>query len=189
MPTSCNLSSLFMIDLENPSLDRMQQGLFLESTFHVDTRDSKLSPRNLLDHIREACGFSASTPNVETHRVGEAEFVVTLNFRGDPWKESASDFFAMVQKHGMNLEKVLRRSFPWKQVERMDGYLDKVRSNTGSRTTHPGSWWESFIRRLLTLFVWIQSSLVSRSESLVRNDAVVALKMIREWNGSSPTSE
>lgn len=172
-------TSLYTIYLDNPEVDRMRQGLFLESTFYVSDVDPTISPRTFADETKGA--YRSQPYGLDTYRVGDRNFLVTIAFTGDPCKSSAADFLSMVREQGSALEKVLRPKF---SVSRLDDYLrDEVPSDghlAGLQVFHRLASWIGF---LPWLFSEDKPSDNVRKCS-IQNDIVLDPALIGEWQSA-----
>eukprot|EP00977_Amphora_coffeiformis_P016186 scaffold4940_cov163-Amphora_coffeaeformis.AAC.1 len=170
-------NSIYTIDLENAGVDRMQQGLFLESTFRISDVDPSISPRSLADEVKK--DYTSQQYGLDTHRVGEGIFLVTINFNGDPCKSSTANFLSTVREQGSKLEKALRSKF---SVARLDGYL--VDDSATSGVDQSGPWLVQFLASWLGFFPWTFSpdkSSYNQRKCSIRNDITLDPEIVREW--------
>ena len=169
-------TSLYTIDLENAGVDRMQHGLFIESTFRVSNVDPSISPRNFVDDVKKV--YPSQGYGLDAHRVGEGIFAVTISFNGGPCKSSAVEFLSTVREQGSKLEKALRRKF---SVTRLDDYLVDT---APSGEYHSGHWIVQLLASWLGFFSWpfsIDKSSGDQRKCSIRNDIILDPMLVGEW--------
>jgi len=170
-------NSLYTIDLENAGNDRMQQGLFLESTFRILDADPSMSQRSLADEVNKV--YLSQQYKVDAYRGGEGIFMVAIKFTGDPCKSSAADFLSMIVEQGSKLEKALRHKF---SVARLDVYL--LNDSDLSYVDKSKPWFVQFLASWLG-FIPLPFSIHKPSgnqrKCSIRNDIILDPELVKEW--------
>ena len=167
-------SSLYTIDLENATLDRMKCGFSLESTFVVSRLDPSLSPRSLGDQVKQICTSSLpSSSRLETWRLQDDVIMVALHSLASPLGTSgvsAATSKTVMQGQASALDRAIRRMFPLACIVRLDKYLVQSEFNnvTSSELVLPSPWFY----RWLDFIPWLFST-TPREKLAVQNEIIL----------------